>query len=174
VKSRRKNWARVVLRGCFLWFECVLWCIIVDYTVPAFENGYNRQLGQWRGMECGSVGALDFYMKCLREEKNTKLTLSPVGLDICNSEIIWVIECATGLGYDSRIWARDVGCAKNPRSVPNFHMWFFDFPMKCFWLKIWMMARKKSKFINRRIEAHYRLDIAIHMMSWGGFIGNLL
>jgi hypothetical protein len=27
-------------------------------------------------------------MKCLREEKNTKLTLSRVGLDICGSEII--------------------------------------------------------------------------------------
>jgi hypothetical protein len=61
---------------------------MVNYTVPAFENGYNRQVGQWRGMVCGSVRALNFYMKCLREEKNTKLTLSRVGLDTCDSEII--------------------------------------------------------------------------------------
>ena len=44
------------------------------------------------------------------------------GLDMISGiEYVWVLVCG------SRIWARDVGCAKNPRSVPSFHMKFLSF-----------------------------------------------
>jgi hypothetical protein len=104
--------------------------------------------------------------------KNTKLTLSRVGLDICDSEIIRVIEYAIGLGYGSRIWARNVGCAKYPRSVPNFICNFSISHMKYFWLKIRTMVGKKRNNQNR--QARDRSGIAIHMMSWGDYICNLL
>jgi uncharacterized membrane protein len=51
---------------------------------------------------------------------------------------------------------------------------FSVFHMKYFWLKFRMMVRKKKKNLNRHIEARYRSDIGIHMMSWGDYICNLL
>jgi hypothetical protein len=45
-----------------------------------------------------------------------------VGLDTFSLDKIKVIEYALSLRSESRIWARDVGCAKYPRSVPKNHM----------------------------------------------------
>jgi hypothetical protein len=46
--------------------------------------------------------------------------------------------------------------------------------MNVFWLKIRMMVRKKRNNLNRCIEARYRSDIGIYMMSCGDYICNLL
>jgi hypothetical protein len=55
-------------------------------------------------------------------------TPSRVGLDgvifdfdIGGSNMISEITLTLVLRYGSRIWARDVGCAKYPRNVPSFH-----------------------------------------------------
>jgi hypothetical protein len=46
--------------------------------------------------------------------------------------------------------------------------------MKVIWLEIRMMARKKKYSKSMYREAHDWSDIAIHMMSWGDYICNLL
>jgi hypothetical protein len=69
------------------------------------------------------------------------------------------------LGCGILIQARNVGCAKYPRSVSNFIWNFSVFHMKCFWLKIRLMVRKKWNFLNRCIAARDRSGIGIHMMS---------
>jgi hypothetical protein len=83
-----------------------------------------------------------------------------------------VIEYALSLGCGSRIWARAVGCAKYPRSVPNFICKISVFHMKISGLKIRMMVRKKRNKLNRCIEARDPSGIGIHMMSWGDYICN--
>ena len=51
---------------------------------------------------------------------------------------------------------------------------FSVFHMKFFRLKIRRMVRKKRNKLNRCIEARDRSGIAIHMMSSGDYICNLL
>jgi hypothetical protein len=51
---------------------------------------------------------------------------------------------------------------------------FSVFHMKVIWLEIRMMARKKKYSKSMYREAHDWSDIAIHMMSWGDYICNLL
>jgi hypothetical protein len=57
---------------------------------------------------------------------------------------------------------------------PNFICNFSVFHMKISGLKIRLMVRKKRNNLNRYIGARYRSGIAIHMMSWGDYICNLL
>ena len=48
-ESRLCTGARIVFRACFLWFECGLRCIIVDFMVLTVVSGDNWLLGQIQG-----------------------------------------------------------------------------------------------------------------------------
>jgi hypothetical protein len=60
VKLRLCPEARVVVRCHVQWFERGFRCNIIDFMVPAVVSEENGQLGQCRGVVCGSVRVWDF------------------------------------------------------------------------------------------------------------------